>query len=169
MKNFKRLFLPVLLFTVFACSTVEEENDTPATAVDASGNVVSKVDDGTVTASDSMNFLTLISDTASKTWKTSLFTLNGSTTFTSCRLDDIMMFFPDGTYNYQGGGQLCGAEDNQSTRNGNWEIDYTNRKIIFDKGSGNEYVADVIGLTANELRVKGTYMGMEVRGLYIKN
>lgn len=80
-----------------------------------------------------------------------------------------MIFLPDGTYQYSGGSNLCGAEDNRSSRIGNWEIDFSNSKIIFDRGTNNEYQADVIGLNEDELRVVGSYSGMEVRGLYTKN
>ena len=168
MKN-KRLTFSGLFFLAlfaFACSTAGEDEEEPVAALDAAGNMITKVEDGSIAATDSMIFRTLLTDSVSKTWNTSLFTLGGSTTFTNCRLDDVMLFFTDGTYTYQGG-QLCGAEDNQQNRDGSWEIDYTNRLIIFDKGTSNEYTAEVIGLQEDELRVKGSYMGMEVRGLYV--
>ncbi len=167
MKTNKVLFLGVLMISFFtSCTVADEEDNTNAT--DASGNVVSKVDNGTITATDSMNFRMLLTDSVSKQWSTSLFTLAGSSVFTNCRLDDVMLIFKDGTYSYQGG-QLCGAEDNMMSRNGSWELDYSNKKIVFDRGSSNEYIAEVIGLLDNELRVKGSYMGMEVRGLYKTN
>ncbi len=168
MKRKLSLILPLLFFSLVysACSTVGEE-DEPITT-DANGNVISRVEDGTITATDSIDFRMLITDSVSKRWTTNLFTLAGSTDFTACRLDDIMLMFADGTYTYQGG-QLCGAEDNLATRNGRWELDYNNNKIYFDRGTSNEYEAEVIGLKSDELRVKGSYMGMEIRALYSFN
>lgn len=162
--------IPLLsvLAIAFLSSCSVSDDDEVSTATDANGNVVNTVDNGIVVATDSVNFRMLLTDSVFKEWKTSLFTLAGSTTFTDCRLDDIMLLFKDGTYNYQGG-KLCGAEDNEMNRNGSWELDYSNKKIYFDKGSSNEYVAEVIGLLNNELRVKGAYMGMEIRGLYKTN
>jgi len=167
MKYFK--FIPIIALFIFACNTVEDDaNDVPAAPVDENGEVISTIEPGMIQSMDSVNFRHLISDSVSKTWNTTLFTLAGSTTFTNCRLDDVMIFFADGTYNYQGG-RLCGAEDNQSMRNGNWELSYGEKKIYFDRGSSEQYEAEVIGLEEDELRVKGSYMMMEVRGIYTNN
>ena len=162
-------FIPIVALFILACNTVEDDNaDVPAAPTDVDGNVITTVDPQTIIAMDSINFRTLLTDSVSKRWNTLVFTLAGSNAFTACRLDDIMVMFANGNYTYQGG-QLCGAEDNVAVRNGSWEIDYTNKLIIFDKGTGNQYEAEVIGLDEDELRVKGSYMGMEVRGLYAKN
>jgi len=166
MKTYKFALIFALIISSFIACSDEEEN-TPV-GTDGNGNVVTKVDDGTIEATDSANFRLLLTDSTSKRWTTSLFTLSGSTTYTDCRLDDIMVLFSDGTYDYNGG-QLCGAEDNMTNRTGSWELDYSNKKIYFDKGTSEEYEAEVIGLTENELRLKGSYMVMEVRGLYKSN
>ena len=156
-----------LITFVVACDV--NDSDEPNAPVDSNGNIINNVDDGTIEATDSSNFRMLLTDTISKTWNTTLFTLAGSDMFTSCRLDDSFIFFADGTYEYFGG-NLCGAEDNKRNKIGNWELDYTARKVYFDRGTSNEYIADVIGLQKDELRVKGTYnylgSNMEVRGLY---
>lgn len=153
------------LFSAVLISCDVSDSDEPAAPMDANGNIVEQVDEGDITANDSTNFRKLLTDTVSKSWDATFFTLAGSDAFTQCRLDDSFTFYADGKYDYVGG-RLCGAEDNQANRSGNWELDYTEKKIYFDRGTRNEYVAEVIGLQEDELRVKGTYMRMEVRGLY---
>lgn len=165
MKTYKFTMLIALFIGVLTACSVEE--DEPI-GTNADGDQVTGVDDGNISATDSANFRMILTDSTSKRWTTSIFTLAGSSNFTNCRLDDIMTFFVDGTYSYDGG-QLCGAEDNQAMRNGTWELDYTNKKVYFDRGSSESHEAEVIGLKDNELRLKGSYMAMEVRGLFISN
>lgn len=157
----QNVLLGVIVSFSLACEV--SEDSLPA-VVDSSGNEVSEVNEADILANDSINFRTLLSDTTSKTWDASFFTLLGMEQ--PCRFDDVIVFIEDGTYQYSSGPNLCGAEDNQSSRTGTWEINYSTETIVFDKGSSDEYTADVIGLSEDELRLKGTYMGMEVRGLY---
>lgn len=152
----------ILFFTVLAfcsCKVVELESE--------STNEVNEIIGSTAIASnDSLTMVTYISGTMTKSWNTSEFTLMNATNMTSCRLDDIMIFNTDGTYRYDGGSNLCGAEDNQKVRIGQWVLDHINKRIIFDKGRTHEYVAQIIGLDDNEIRLKGSYFNFEVRGKY---
>ena len=77
-----------------------------------------------------------------------------------------MTFNANGTYQYNGG-TLCNAEDNLQTRIGSWVIDFQSNLIIFDKGTSDEYKAEIISLTENELRLKGKYLNLEIRGRYV--
>lgn len=166
MKRNKHIFLFGTLIALFAVSCNVVELTKPEGATDAEGNRITKVEPAAIEATDVASFTKLIADSSSKSWEASFFTLAGSTQFTNCRLDDIMIFSTDGTYLYNGGTNLCGAEDSRASRNGTWEIDYDRKMVYFDKGTSREYVAEVIGLKNDEIRLKGVYMGMEVRGLY---
>jgi len=161
----KTLFISafaLLLFT--ACN---ESDDEPQDTTDNSQEVV--IQDGDVEATDASDFKMLIDNGDEKTWSASAFTLAGQTTFSDCRLDDEMVFNAEGTYVYNGGENLCGAEDNTQVKSGTWEIDYDNRTIIFDKETTNEETAAVLGLNENEIRLQGSYMMMQVRGVYTSN
>jgi len=148
-----------LVTLVVACGEDSDSSEGPT------ANVNPSVDRGIIEANDSTTFRMLLTDSVSKTWDASVFLLAGSNTFTSCRLDDYFTFFTDGTYDYSGG-RLCGAEDTDKNRSGSWELDYTDKKIYFDRRTSKEYVAEVIGLQENELKVVGSYMRMEVRATY---
>jgi uncharacterized lipoprotein NlpE involved in copper resistance len=143
-----------------ACN--ENEDESPANNT-AGGTI----DETEITAIDSVNFKALVDGGSTRMWMASAFTLAGLTTFTSCRLDDEMTFNSDGTYIYNGGMNLCGAEDNQQMKSGTWEVDFSEKMLRFDAGTQNETAALVIGLSQNEIRLEGSYMAMEVRGVYI--
>ena len=55
----------------------------------------------------------------------------------------------DGTYTYDGGANLCGAEDNVRMRTGTWRLINNGNNILFDEGLSNEYTANVEGLEDN--------------------
>lgn len=156
--------LSVIILGFTACNVTELEEPQ---IKDSNGNIVSgSIQGGDIVATDSTLFIQTISTDSSRSWKTLDFTLAGSRRLTNCRLDDIMKFNNDGSYEYSAGGELCGAEDNRRSRNGRWEIDYSRKLMFFDKGSSNEYQAKVIGLENNELTLQGSYMGMEVLAKY---
>jgi len=145
---------------IFAACGVNDDEDNTNPSTD---NTIGEAD---IVANDSIEFKTHIDGGTAKIWMASGFTIAGLTTFTECRLDDEFVFNADGTYTYDGGIDLCGAEDNERIKTGIWELDFRNRTILFDKGSSNEEPARVIGLNENEIRVNGSYMTMEVRGIY---
>ena len=157
-KIFSVLCIAALTFA--ACDKSDDEpqenTETPEAQIEA----------GDIVASDSLALKLSIDDGSSKIWKTEAFTLAGSTIFTGCRLDDEMEFNEDGTYIYNGGADLCGAEDNEQVKTGTWEIDFQNQSIIFDRGTSRQTAALLIGQNDNELRLQGSYMAMEVRGVF---
>lgn len=159
MKN----LIPALLLSALVVVACSKDDEGPET--NSSSNQLS-IDAGEILAADSAAMKLSIDNGNAKTWATSAFTLAGRTTFTSCRLDDTMEFNADGTYIYNGGSNLCGAEDDEQIKTGTWEIDFQNRRVIFDKDTNLEAIAKVIGQNDAELRLQGSYMAMEVRGIF---
>ncbi len=104
-----------------------------------------------------------------KTWKAQTFTLAGIEGFQNCRLDDTMVISSDGTYKYDGGAMLCGAEDSQRTKSGTWRILDGGLSILFDEGTANAYTAEVRSLDNNRIILRGTYFGLEINGTYTSN
>jgi len=165
MKNLAKIILSILIILgLFSCTVVDNEETLPIDNADNSNN--SEILYNPVLISDSLDLVKKIAGDNMKTWTASRFTLSGSTLFTSCRLDDIMTFNRDGSYRYDGGNQLCGAEDNRRVKTGNWTTDFEKKTILFDEGTLKEYSAVIIGFSDTELRLRGTYMSMEVRGEY---
>ncbi|MDB4061527.1 hypothetical protein N8371_02175 [Vicingaceae bacterium] len=106
-------------------------------------------------------------DSTSKEWKTVDFTLANSNSMKDFRLDDQMTFNVNGTDEFYRGAKSCGAEDSRSSRRiGSWEIDIENKKLIFDKDQSNEYISEIIALYATQLRLKGSYFYLEIRGSF---
>lgn len=103
------------------------------------------------------------------TWAAVSFTLAGLEGLQDCRLDDTFILNANGTYQYDGGGVLCGAEDTQRTRTGTWQIIDNGNNIIFDRGTGNEYTARVNGLENGTISLSGQYLGLEIKGIYTSN
>lgn len=101
-----------------------------------------------------------------RTWSTVSFTFLGVGGIQDCRLDDSMMVNSDGTYEYDGGENLCGAEDNEQIRAGTWEVINDGRNIIFDRGTVNEYTADVTGISDDMIAISGEYLGLSLSGIY---
>ena len=105
-----------------------------------------------------------------KFWTSEGFTLSGVSGFQQCRLDDVIVLKEDGTYQYNGGEILCGAEDNQKLKTGTWEINFDEGTLlIFNPGTQNEYQALVTGLEENTIVLSGSYFGLEVQGIYVSN
>ncbi len=157
----KKVLLALSVSALIFAGCNESDDDAPSNT--ATDNTIGEAD---IIAGDSLEFKTLIDGGDTKMWMASGFTLAGLTTFTDCRLDDEMVLNANGTCMYNGGMNLCGAEDNQQVKSGTWELDFANTTILFDKGTSREEAALVIGLSENEIRLDGTYMFMEVRGIY---
>ncbi|MEO1050382.1 MAG: lipocalin family protein [Bacteroidota bacterium] len=160
------LFLGVILH---ACGIVEV--DSPIDGGDGNGGDgpgdvinVSEID-----VTDSTAFANELHNESSKTWAATGFTLAGLNGFLDCRLDDTMTLSADGTYSFDGGDVLCGAEDNQRNREGTWTISFSNGTLTFDEGTVNEVTAEVIGLRTDTVALQGQYIGLEIRGEYISN
>lgn len=161
----KKIFIALvpLVFLLIACDTSDNE---PSNSMNDDSLTIERDE---IVAMDEAEFKAIIDGDGEKVWEASAFTLAGLTTFTACRLDDSMTFKSDGTYEYNGGQDLCGAEDNAFIKTGTWEVNFDDATIIFDKGTSNEEVGEVIGMTETEIRLKGAYMMMEVRGIYTSN
>jgi hypothetical protein len=160
-KEFFALITGIFLFV--ACDSSEDESP------NATNNGPGAIENGEIEAMNEAEFKSFIDGDGEKAWAARAFTLAGQTSFTACRLDDIITFKADGTYEYDGGEDLCGAEDNAFLKSGTWDVNFEDLTITFDRGTSNEEVGEVIGITENEIRVKGSYMMMEVRGLYTSN
>jgi hypothetical protein len=104
-----------------------------------------------------------------KKWLCQSFTLAGLDGLQGCRLDDTMTILSDGTYTYDGGTNLCGAEDSQRIKTGNWKILNNGVNIIFDEGSPTAYTVNVIILESQKIVLRGTYFGLEINGTYRAN
>lgn len=122
---------------------------------------------GPTTRPAAAEFEQLFHGGSEKVWAGEAFTLAGFNGFQDCRLDDQITINSDGTYLYDGGNTLCGAEDNEQTRNGTWRIINDGENIIFDEGTNREYQADVVGLVQDSITLSGDYLGLEINGLYI--
>lgn len=148
------IFASLLIFT--ACNDSDDDGETRPPCIESSDfNPI-----------DSAEFKSFVDGDGEKIWSTVAFTLANRTTFTECRLDDKMTFNANGTYFYERG-ESCGAEDNaQSEISGTWEVNFEDRTITFDKDTSNEETGDVIGLSLEEIRMKSSYLLLEVRGIF---
>ena len=157
MENFKMIAL-VFLWSVLAlsCDIVEvtpDQNSGPT-----GGNTSDVINTGSeIIPSDSVEFAALLHGNSSRVWSAEEFTIAGLSVFQSCRLDDQIQLINDGTYSYDGGSLLCGAEDNQQFRQGTWEIDFTNARLIFDRGTELETSGQVITLEDGVVVLGGEY------------
>ena len=107
--------------------------------------------------------------TDSKTWQASGFTLAGISGFQNCRLDDRIEIRADGTYEYQSGDQLCGAEDQLRQRSGNWSLLFEERLIQFETGTGETFEALILGLDPQNIVLSSSYMGLAIEASYRSN
>jgi hypothetical protein len=114
-------------------------------------------------------FEVLFHSNTQKVWKAQSFTLGSINGLQNCRLDDTMTIVSDGTYEYNGGQSLCGAEDSQRIKKGTWKILNNGANILFDEGTSTAYVAEVIGLESKKIVLRGTYFGLEINGTYVSN
>lgn len=161
MKLFYIAALMISSITFFSCGVVEgdlteQENSTdllfedvfPTSAIDANtilrGNVV-------------------------KSWETTAFKIESVNGYQECRLDDKISLDGDGTYSYDGGTMLCGAEDNEKVRTGTWTLDVESRILTLDEGEGNEFTLYVESLVESEIVVSTSYYGLAVLGKFTSN
>ncbi len=101
-----------------------------------------------------------------KTWQAIGFTLMGIEGMLECRIDDRITIDTNGTFLFDGGDNLCGAEDNKKNRSGEWEINENASEIIFNL-DGKNYTAQITGLVEDTISLSGSYLGLEINGLYI--
>lgn len=110
-----------------------------------------------------------------RVWQANGFTIAGTEGFLDCRLDDKITLKANatnaliGTYEYNGGDDLCGAEDDATSKFGTYQIDFENKQVIFDAGTDNETTAKITGLDDTSIVLEGAYLGMTIRGKYLLN
>lgn len=148
-----------LLFSITSCEVVDLEQ--PAQEADEMMEILPSTIPNTIE-----DFENTLHGGAERAWATNSFTLAGLEGVQDCRLDDVVMIKSDGTYTYDGGDTLCGAEDNVRMRSGTWRLLNGGNNILFDEGTANEYTADVEGLEDNRLVLTGQYIGLLIRGVY---
>ena len=126
-----QIFL-VVLVCITACNIVEP---LPAHS-DKTGD--NEVDFGSrETPTDVEDFALMLHGGSSKAWKAKEFTIQGMSTFLNCRLDDTIILFSNGMYRYDGGDDLCGGEDNQREKTGDWTFDFDRKTLTIERGTEN--------------------------------
>jgi len=175
---FQRLFNYILLaaaiMMMVSCQVLDESAD-PATDPGAGGGSNQEVDlgNGSIPA-DAATFGAYLHNNASKTWIANQFSIEGMDMFLSCRLDDEITLFSDGTYAYDGGDDLCGADDNVRERNGTWVFDAANLTVTIDPGSEFETTARVVTLQNDLIVLESAYVSdlfgtFDIAGRYTIN
>ena len=115
--------------------------------------------------SDQADALLALNGTNMKSWVTKRFTLAGVQL--DCRADDVIMLHADGTFDYDGGDNLCGLQDNARTRTGTWELDLENRTFTVELNTGVIYSGEFQKITENELIMTGNWGGMSIRATFV--
>ncbi len=160
-------FVAFFIGSIASCNVVEIDS---LNATD--NNDVLLTDEGlqgpTTIPSSESEIMSLLHDDSNKVWDSEGFTLLGMSGFLPCRLDDKMTLAADGTYIYNGGTSLCGAEDNTRIKEGTWELAEDLASIIFTEGS-NSYAAKLIGITTDQITLCGDYQGLEINAVYTSN
>ena len=154
--------VPVLSFIACELTSLEE----PGTNVD---EMVMDVFEPSSIPSSVSEFETMFHADEQLSWSAVSFTLAGFAGFQDCRLDDVITVNADGTYQYDGGEVLCGAEDSQRFRSGTWQIIDNGANILFDEGTNRQYTAKVNGLENGSISLSGEYLGLEIKGIYTSN
>ena len=115
---------------------------------------------------DKSSLNTALTNQTSKAWNVTGFTLGGSSSFQECRLDDTLTLNANGTYDYNGGNLLCGAEDNEKNKSGSWEVDFESRTLYFDRGTDKQIETFIEACEGSKVVVSTQYFGMEVLGRF---
>ncbi len=160
--NFRILILSFVLVGTWACENTQLDQPTE-------GEEQMVIIEPTTLPASAAEFEQAFHGGSEREWRAMSFTLAGFSGFQDCRLDDMMIINNDGTYRYDGGSTLCGAEDDQRIKTGTWEVINDGRNIVFDAGTVNEYTADVTGIENDMLAVSGQYIGLAIRGIYQVN
>lgn len=121
------------------------------------------------TPADEGLFIAFLHGATSKVWSAQGFTIAGLSGFQDCRLDDTIELFANGSYSYQSGTLLCGAEDNQTTRSGTWELLFEQGIIQFETGTNETFQAVIVGLDLDNIVLSSTYLGLSIEASYQTN
>ena len=165
-----------LILFLWACDVVEVDPVSPNNNFDdpvAEDAEVVDIGSGTI-PQDPVQFATFLHNNSSKVWVAEQFTIAGLSAFQQCRLDDSMVLSSDGTYQYDGGDQLCGAEDDASAKVGAWEFNAENAVMTFDPGTESEVSVNIITLSESTVVLSGQYVSelfgtFELMGSYSSN
>ncbi|MEP5611521.1 MAG: hypothetical protein ABJP45_04695 [Cyclobacteriaceae bacterium] len=163
------IFLTILTVAA-ACSIVDLDNEDLTNP----GNNSSQVDLGSGSIpDDEASFLQMLHNNSSKVWTAKEFTIEGFDNFLNCRLDDTITLNSDGTYSYNGGGNLCGGEDVRE-KTGNWVIDFSEGLLIIDPNIGSETSAKIVTLETGLVTLTSMYTStvfgvFDIAGSYQSN
>lgn len=165
-----------LMFTLLlgSCTIVQVDEET-LTSNDDDDAVTDGVDLGSESIpSDEDTFGQMLHNNSSKTWSAIEFSIEGMSAFLTCRLDDSITLSSDGTYLYDGGQDLCGAEDDIQIRTGSWSFDFATHELILEPGTENEASAIVMTLNDDVLTFTGVYESdvfgdFDIEGRYSSN
>lgn len=145
------LFILALPF-LFACSDSMENPMDPELIIEAPG--------------EESEIIRILSSNDDRAWVNSTFSLEMFGEI-ECRKDDVFTFFADGSFEYDGGSQLCGDSDNKQIVQGTWELDFDNGVIIFNKGAEDETSARYITIKEEIIRLQGAWNGFAIDAQYI--
>lgn len=118
--------------------------------------------------SSNVEAASMLHDDSEKIWQAVAFKFLEMEGTLDCRADDKITLNSDGTYIYDGGDLLCGAEDNEKLRSGVWNIDDQGNRVTFSF-EGSEFFAQVDGFSPDTIALTSAYMGLEITGIYISN
>ncbi|MEQ9423660.1 MAG: hypothetical protein RJQ09_04525 [Cyclobacteriaceae bacterium] len=155
------LTLVLLIMPLISCQVIELEQD-----VEDETN--SLIDGPQEVPSERDSVMHLLHGDVNKIWQAEGFTILGMSGFLNCRLDDSMTLFNDGTYIYDGGNSLCGAEDDTRIKEGTWSISDDLSTLIFKEGNLT-HQADLLGISNDQIRLRGGYQGLELNAVYTSN
>lgn len=160
-----------IALALVACNTVELDQPIlgPVNSDNNGNNNQPQIQAGDIQANDMDEAIAMIADSTTRLWRAAEFTLAGSSAMTGCRLDDMMTFNVNGTYEYNTGRTLCGAEDNRRVRQGTWSVNIDDQEVTFDEGTSSEYTAQILELNDSVMSLRGIYLNLEVRGRYTAN
>ncbi|MCG8318791.1 MAG: hypothetical protein MI921_04770 [Cytophagales bacterium] len=162
-------YLSIMLFSVPVLSFIACELTTLEESGTEDDDMIIQVFEPETIPSSITEFETMFHGDTQITWSAISFTLAGFEGLQNCRLDDTIIVMADGTYQYDGGEVLCGAEDSQRFRSGTWQIINNGNNILFDEGTSRQYTARVNGLEDRTISLSGEYLGLEIRGIYTSN
>lgn len=111
----------------------------------------------------------ILTGSSTRSWSSKSFTIEEISGLQQCRLDDQIVIDMDGTFSFDGGDLLCGAEDNTKIKNGSWALDYTARTITFTPADSDPIALYIEMLTGTEIVISSSYVGLEVVGKFGSN
>lgn len=156
--NYTLIFLSII--SVYACNIV---------SLDESTSTIDNLQSITIVNNfplNSASLNTILTNQSTKSWTVTGFTIGGSNTFQNCRLGDKIVLNSNGSYSYDGGSQLCGAEDNKKIKSGSWEADFDNRILYFDRGTINEIEVYIETCESSKVIISTRYFGMAILGQF---